>query len=154
MTESATVTVTDTAIGTLFPDFPEVHPNGKQVTRKALRELPAKLRSKPENIGNGPSKPKSNPENIRNSSSKLKFNPENVRNGLAKLVLTLVEMIRELLERQAIRRIDAGSVTEEETERMGETFARLAEEIERLKNYFGFTDEDLNLDLGPLGKVR
>ena len=135
-----TATTTDTDIGRLFPDFPEVHPNGQQATRKTLRELAAKLKAKP--------------ENVRNGSRKLQFNPENVRNGLAQLVLTLVELIRELLERQAIRRIDAGSVTDEETERMGETFARLSEEIEKLKDYFGFTDDDLNLDLGPLGKVR
>jgi len=84
----------------------------------------------------------------------LQLNPDNVRNGLAKLVLALVELLRELLERQALRRIDAGSLTEGEVERLGETFLRLAEEIEKLREYFGFTDEDLNLDLGPLGKLR
>ena len=84
----------------------------------------------------------------------IKLNPENVRNGLAQLVLALVELLRELLERQALRRIDAGSLSEGEIERLGETFLRLAEEIEKLKEYFGFTDEDLNLSLGPLGKLR
>jgi len=86
--------------------------------------------------------------------AKIRLNPENVRNGLAQLVLTLVETIRELLERQALRRIDAGSLTENEIERIGETFCRLDEEIQRLKTYFGFSDEDLNLNLGPLGKLR
>jgi len=86
--------------------------------------------------------------------SKIRLQPENVRNGLAQLVLTLVELLRELLERQALRRIDAGSLTESEIERVGDTFLRLAEEIEKLKAYFGFTDEDLNLNLGPLGKLR
>lgn len=86
--------------------------------------------------------------------SQVKLDPENVRNGLAQLVLALVELIRELLERQALRRIDAGSLTEREVERLGETFLRLEGEIERLKEYFGFTDEDLNLSLGPLGKLR
>jgi len=85
---------------------------------------------------------------------KIRLQPENVRNGLAQLVLTLVELLRELLERQALRRIDAGSLNSGEVERVGTTFLRLAEEIERLKEYFGFTDEDLNLDLGPLGKLR
>ena len=66
----------------------------------------------------------------------------------------LVEVLRELLERQALRRIDGGSLSDEEIERVGETFVRLAEEIEKLKEYFGFTDEDLNLNLGPLGKLR
>ncbi|OHB66471.1 MAG: gas vesicle protein GvpK [Planctomycetes bacterium RBG_13_63_9] len=86
--------------------------------------------------------------------SRIQLNPDNVRNGLAQLVLTLVELLRELLERQALRRIDGGSLTEGEVERLGETFLRLAEEIEKLKEYFGFTDEDLNLNLGPLGKLR
>ena len=86
--------------------------------------------------------------------SRIQLQPENVRNGLAKLVLTLVELLRELLERQALRRIDAGSLTSGEVERLGTTFLRLAEEIDRLKEYFGFTDDDLNLNLGPLGKLR
>ncbi len=86
--------------------------------------------------------------------SKIRLQPENVRNGLAQLVLTLVELLRELMERQALRRIDAGSLTTAETERLGATFLRLAEEIDKLKQYFGFTDEDLNLNLGPLGKLR
>jgi hypothetical protein len=86
--------------------------------------------------------------------SKIQLQPENVRNGLAQLVLTLVELLRELMERQALHRIDAGSLTSGEVERLGTTFLRLAEEIDRLKQYFGFTDEDLNLNLGPLGKLR
>ncbi len=86
--------------------------------------------------------------------TQIRLHPENVRNGLAQLVLTLVELLRELLERQALRRIDAGSLSAEEVERLGATFLRLAEEIDRLKAYFGFSDEDLNLNLGPLGKLR
>jgi hypothetical protein len=86
--------------------------------------------------------------------SKIRLQPENVRNGLAQLVLTLVELLRELMERQALRRIDAGSLTSVEIERLGTTFLRLSDEIDRLKRYFGFTDEDLNLNLGPLGKLR
>ena len=86
--------------------------------------------------------------------SKIRLEPENVRNGVAQLVLTLVELLRELLERQALRRIDAGSLGSAEVERLGTTFLRLAEEIDKLKQYFGFSDEDLNLNLGPLGKLR
>ena len=86
--------------------------------------------------------------------AKIQLRPENVRNGLAQLVLTLVELLRELLERQALRRIDAGTLAAGEVERLGTTFLRLAEEIDRLKQYFGLTDEDLNLNLGPLGKLR
>jgi hypothetical protein len=86
--------------------------------------------------------------------SKIQLQPDNVRNGLAQLVLTVVELLRELMERQALRRIDAGSLGDGEIERLGTTFFQLSEEIERLKQYFGFTDEDLNLNLGPLGKLR
>ena len=88
------------------------------------------------------------------AASDIRFDPDNVRNGLAKLVLTVVELLRELLERQAIRRMDGGGLSDEEIERLGQTFLRLAEEIDKLKEHFGFTDEDLNLDLGPLGKLR
>jgi len=88
------------------------------------------------------------------AAPKIKLNPENVRNGLAQQVLTLVELIRELLERQALRRIEAGTLTEAEIERLGQTFCKLSDEIGRLKEYFGLSDEDLNLDLGPLGKLR
>jgi hypothetical protein len=86
--------------------------------------------------------------------SRIRIDPENVRNGLVQLVLTLIELIRELLERQALRRIDGGSLTAEEIERLGLTFLRLSEEMDRLKEQFGLTDDDLNLDLGPLGKLR
>jgi transposase len=86
--------------------------------------------------------------------SRIRIDPDNVRNGLLRLVLTLVELLRELLERQAIRRIDGGSLTAEETERLGLTLFRLSQEMDRLKREFGFTDEDLNLDLGPLGTLR
>ena len=86
--------------------------------------------------------------------SQIRVDPENVRNGLMQLVLTLIELIRELLERQALRRIDGGSLTAEEIERLGLTFLRLSEEMDRLKEQFGLTDDDLNLDLGPLGKLR
>ena len=86
--------------------------------------------------------------------SKVRLDAENVKNGLAQLVLTLVELIREVLERQALRRIDSGFLTSEEIERLGMTFLRLSEEMDRLKQHFGLNDDDLNLDLGPLGKLR
>ena len=80
--------------------------------------------------------------------------PRTSSNGLVQLVLTLIELLRELLERQALRRIDGGSLTAEEIERLGLTFLRLAEEMDRLKQQFGLSDDDLNLDLGPLGTLR
>ncbi len=88
------------------------------------------------------------------AGARIRLDPDNVRNGLVRLVLTLIELIRELLERQALRRIDGGSLTGDEIERLGLTFLRLSEEMDRLKQQFGLSDEDLNLDLGPLGTLR
>ena len=79
--------------------------------------------------------------------------PDDVCNGLGKLVLTLVELIRQLLERQAIRRMEAGSLADDEIERLGVTFLQLGEQVIQLRQQFGLQEEDLNLDLGPLGKL-
>jgi hypothetical protein len=79
---------------------------------------------------------------------------EQIQRGLAALVLTLVETLRELMERAALHRMDAGSLTDEEIERLGQTFLALRHGIERLKEEFGLDDEDLNIDLGPLGRLR
>lgn len=79
--------------------------------------------------------------------------PRSAEKGLAALVLTLVELLRQLMERQAIRRMEGGSLSEEQEERLGVTFMRLAERMEELKAHFGLADEDLNLDLGPLGRL-
>jgi len=84
---------------------------------------------------------------------RIDLKQDDVKNGLGKLVLTLVELIRQLLERQAIRRIEAGSLTDAEVERLGTTFMRLAEEMGKLKKEFGLEDDELNIDLGPLGKL-
>jgi len=85
--------------------------------------------------------------------SRLSVDPAKVEQGLAKLVLTLIELIRKLLEKQAIRRIEAGNLSDEEIDRMGDTFMRLEEKMEELKEVFGLEDEELNLDLGPLGDL-
>jgi hypothetical protein len=85
---------------------------------------------------------------------RIALDPADVKTGLGKLVLTVVALVRDLLERQAIRRMEAGSLTDAEIERIGTTFMRLAEEIERLKKEFGLEGEELNIDLGPLGKLR
>src|SRR3954470_1585782 len=79
--------------------------------------------------------------------------PEDVRRSVGKLVLTLVEFIRQLLERQAIRRMDAGTLTPEETEAVGLALMRLEETVHDLARRFGLKPEDLNLDLGPLGRL-
>jgi len=84
---------------------------------------------------------------------KLDIDGERVRNGLAQLVLTLVKLLHELLERQAIRRMDSGSLSEEEVERLGLTLMQQAEELDRLRDVFDLQEDDLNLDLGPLGRL-
>lgn len=84
---------------------------------------------------------------------RIELDPEKVKKGLGQLVLTLVELIRQLLEKQALRRIEGGTLTEREIEQLGLTFLALNEQMTRLKQEFGLCDEDLNLDLGPLGKL-
>jgi hypothetical protein len=80
-------------------------------------------------------------------------NPDDVRKSVAKLVLTLVEAIRQLLERQAIRRMEQQTLTEEETEAIGQALMKLEEAVREIGAQFGLEPEDLNLDLGPIGKL-
>jgi hypothetical protein len=86
-------------------------------------------------------------------SRRVNADRESLEKGLAQLVLTLVELLRQLMERQALRRIEGGSLSAEEVERLGETFMLLAEKMEELREQFGLEEEDLNLDLGPLGRL-
>ena len=79
--------------------------------------------------------------------------PEEVRRSVLKLVLTLVEFIRQVLERQALRRMEAKTLTAEETESVGLALMRLEETVRDLAEQFGLQPEDLNLDLGPIGKL-
>ncbi|HEX5409741.1 MAG TPA: gas vesicle protein K [Gemmatimonadaceae bacterium] len=80
--------------------------------------------------------------------------PENLDSGLARLVLTVVELLRNVLEHQAVRRMDSGSLTDEQVERLGLALLRLNERMDELKSVFHLTDDDLNIDLGPLGRLR
>ena len=84
---------------------------------------------------------------------RINIDPENVEKGLAKLVLTLVELIRKLLEKQALKRVEGGSLSDEETERIGVALMKLEGKMRELKTVFGLKDEDLNLNLGPLGNL-
>jgi hypothetical protein len=86
-------------------------------------------------------------------SRRLNLDADKTRNGLGQLVLTLVKLLHELLEKQAIRRMESGSLGDAEIEQLGLTLMRQAEEIVRLREAFGLAEEDLNLDLGPLGKL-
>jgi hypothetical protein len=79
--------------------------------------------------------------------------PEKVEKGLAQLVLTLIELLRQLMERQAVRRMEQGTLTDDEIERLGQTFMLLASRMDELKVAFGLEDTELNLNLGPLGNL-
>ena len=87
-------------------------------------------------------------------SRRLNADPESVERGLAQLVLTIVELLRQLMERQALRRIDGGTLSEEQIERLGRTFMELDKRMEELREIFGLDEADLNLQLGPLGRLR
>src|SRR5437764_10985062 len=84
----------------------------------------------------------------------INADPERVEQGLARLVLTVIELLREVLEHQAIRRMDGGTLSDEEIERLGLALLKLNHRMDELKTIFGLTDADLNIDLGPLGKLR
>src|SRR5437899_9508573 len=86
-------------------------------------------------------------------SGRIDCSPENIEQGLARLVLTLIELLRQLLERQAIRRMEGGSLTDDQVEKMGESLMKLEAKVRELADHFGLTPADLNIDLGPLGSL-
>jgi hypothetical protein len=84
---------------------------------------------------------------------RVQTDPENLERGLAQLVLVLVELLRQLMERQAVRRVDAGDLDDEQIERLGQTLMGLEQRMDELKDIFGLTDDDLKINLGPLGDL-
>jgi len=94
-------------------------------------------------------------ERAASTTSPLRWNadPDEVQRSVAQLVLTLVEFVRKLLERQAIRRMEAGTLTDQQTEDVGRALMKLEETVSDIATKFGIPPEDLNLDLGPLGKL-
>ena len=86
-------------------------------------------------------------------AARLDVDPQDVGRDLVHLVLTVVELVRQLMERQAVRRMEGGTLTEEEVERLGRTFMLLEKRMAELKKSFDLEDADLNIDLGPLGKL-
>ncbi len=84
---------------------------------------------------------------------RIDASPEDVEAGLAKLVLTLVEFLRRVLEHQAVRRMEGGTLSDDEIERLGLALLRLQERLEEIKISFGLEGEELNIDLGPLGRL-
>jgi Gas vesicle protein K len=92
-------------------------------------------------------------DNPPQPQSRLDCTPENIDQGLAKLVLSLIELLRQLLERQAIRRMEGGSLSDQQIESMGSSLMKLESKIREMAEQFGLTLADLNLDLGPLGNL-
>jgi hypothetical protein len=84
---------------------------------------------------------------------RLDTRPESAQKDLAALVLTIVELLRQLMERQALRRVDDGTLTDEQIENIGATLMALEDRMAELREHFGLEPEDLNLDLGPLGQL-
>ena len=84
---------------------------------------------------------------------RIEIDKDEVRRDLMKLVLTIVELLRQLMERQAVRRLDQGDLTEEEEEDLGTSLMLLQDTMEELTEQFGLTHADLNIDLGPLGPL-
>lgn len=85
---------------------------------------------------------------------RISADPEVVENGLAKLVLSIIELVRRLLEKQAVRRMDAGNLSDQEIERLGASLMKLEEKMEELKGVFNLSDDDLNLKLGPVRSLE
>ena len=124
------------------------------VTAAELRALKAELERRmrtptPATVG------KQHTATSRKGASPLRWNPktEDVQRSVAQLVLTIVEFLRRLMERQAIRRMEQKTLTKKEVEAVGDALMKLEETVREIGKKFGLTPEDLNLDLGPLGKL-
>ncbi|WP_432253848.1 gas vesicle protein K [Streptomyces sp. HNM1019] len=89
----------------------------------------------------------------RRPGRRIEVDEESVRQSLAGLVLTIVELLRQLMERQALRRVEQGGISDEQIEELGLTLMALERNMAELREHFGLTEDDLNLDLGPLGPL-
>ena len=112
----------------------------KQVTPQEVEQALSELRRQMEGLA-------------QQTPQRVDCSQETIEQGLAKLVLGLIELLRQLLERQAIRRVESGSLSDRQTEQLGLVLMQQAQEIERLRKEFGLEEDDLNLDLGPLGRL-
>lgn len=90
---------------------------------------------------------------LSGTTTRVDCNSENIEQGLARLVLGLIDLLRRLLERQAIRRMEGGSLSDEQVEEIGLSLMKLERKVRELAEQFGLKPEDLNLDLGPLGSL-
>ena len=129
-----------------------------EVAREELTPTPKILETSQSKDGNGETIARTLPSVIDHGMEQIfkpraNIDPKHVEKGLSKLVLTLVDLIRKLMEKQAVRRMESGFLTAGEVERMGNAFLLLDEKMEELKKHLDLKDEDLNLDLGPLGEL-
>jgi hypothetical protein len=90
----------------------------------------------------------------RSLPERINADPERMEQGLARLVLTLIELLRKVLEHQAVRRMDGGTLSDEDIERLGLGLMSLSQRMDEMKETFGLSDDDLKIDLGPLGQLR
>lgn len=145
---------------------PHPHPlplSGGEGSDTGFRFVPSPLRGRGEGEGGqdprrrssaySPIQPQRVPSLGLKPVERLEFDPKKTQQGLAKLALTLIHLLQKLMERQAIRRMEAGTLTVEQVEQVGQAFQRLDEQMEDLRKQFGLTEKDLNLDLGPLGEL-
>ncbi len=112
----------------------------RQITPDEVESAVAELKRELETLSGG-------------TTQRIDCNSENLEQGLAKLVLGLIELLRRLLERQAIRRMEGGSLSDPQVEEMGAALMKLEQKIHELASQFGLKPEDLNLELGPLGNL-
>ncbi len=113
----------------------------KQLTPTEVEEAVSELRRQLQGIAQQP-------------VERIDCSEETIEQGLAKLVLGIIELVRQLLERQAIRRMEGGSLSDQQVEDMGLALMKLEEKIQELAGQFGLKPEDLNLNLGPLGNLH
>lgn len=102
-----------------------------------------------------PEEKQANPEEkqVEKARGRIQIEPDTVERDLMKLVLTIVELLRQLMERQALRRFDTGDLSEEQEDRIGLTLMLLEDRMEELRERYDLKPEDLNIDLGPLGPL-
>jgi len=148
-------TLRDAASQLLPPDDRAGH-HAERGRRGSAGSAPARTAPTPTNMplpSGTPASPESSKAEASGKAGKLELDPQKTAQGLAKLAMTLINLLRKLMERQAIRRMEAGTLTPEQLERAGQAFQRLDDQIKELCKQFGLKEEDLNLDLGPLGKL-
>jgi hypothetical protein len=121
-----------------------------RVERDILGELQSALDRTAEGAAPAPSEEEGGAASLRR---RIATEPDTVERDLIKLILTVVELVRQLMERQALRRVDQGDLSEDQEERIGMTLMLLEERMTELRERYGLSAADLNLDLGPLGSL-